>query len=86
MDTVANPRDKYGRLLAHIKLEDGSILNEELLSNGLAYADTRFPHSFKKEYIMLEKKAQKEKRGLWKNVRPEQMPKWRQKLTANKHE
>ncbi|MEN6385812.1 MAG: thermonuclease family protein [Phycisphaerales bacterium] len=84
MDLASNPRDKYGRLLAHIELEDGSILNKELLTNGFAYADTRFPHSFKKEYVALEKQAQKEKRGLWKNITLEQMPKWRQRTGATK--
>ena len=79
MDTHSNPRDKYGRLLAHIKLEDGTILNEELISNGLAYADPRFPQSFNKEYAQLEKQARKSKTGLWKKVTPDQMPHWRQK-------
>jgi micrococcal nuclease len=78
MDARSNPRDKYGRLLAHIKLEDGSILNEELISNGFAYADPRFPQSFNKEYAQLEKQAIKSKAGLWKNVTDDQMPKWRQ--------
>jgi micrococcal nuclease len=79
MDPRSKPRDKYGRLLAHIKLDDGSILNEQLILNGFAYADTRFPQSFNKEYALLEKQAMKSKTGLWKNVTPEQMPKWRQK-------
>jgi micrococcal nuclease len=80
MDARSNPRDKYGRLLAHIQLDDGSILNEELISNGFAYADTRFPQSFNKEYAQLEKQAIKSKTGLWKKVTIDQMPKWRQKI------
>ncbi len=78
MDTHSNPRDKYGRLLAHIQLGDGAILNEELISNGFAYADTRFPQSFNKEYAALEKQAIKSKAGLWEKVTVDQMPKWRQ--------
>ncbi|MCE5340237.1 MAG: thermonuclease family protein [Planctomycetaceae bacterium] len=79
MDARSNPRDKYGRLLAHIQLDDGGILNEELISNGFAYADPRFSQSFNKEYAQLEKQAMKSKAGLWKKVTPDQMPKWRQK-------
>jgi micrococcal nuclease len=79
MDRQANARDKYGRLLAHIQLEDGTILNEELISKGFAYADTRFPQSFNKEYALLEKQARKAKAGLWEKVTVDQMPKWRQK-------
>jgi len=78
MDRLANSRCKYGRLLCHIQLEDGKILNEELLIRGFAYADPRFPQSFNKEYAQLEKQARKAKAGLWKNVTIEQMPKWKQ--------
>jgi len=79
MDKLSNPRDKYHRLLGHIRLPDGRILNEELISNGFAYADPRFPHSFKKKYMQLEKNAKEQKIGLWKNATKDQMPKWRQK-------
>lgn len=75
----ANPRDKYGRLLAYIKLADGRILNEELISTGFAYADIRFKHPYYDKYIELETTARTNKIGLWKNVTPDQFPKWRQK-------
>jgi micrococcal nuclease len=70
-------RDKYDRLLAYIKLPDGGFLNEALLSEGLAYADTRFRHSFYHKYQQLEAAARSQKKGLWLSVKPEQMPKWR---------
>lgn len=79
LDKNANVRDKYGRLLAYIRLDDGKILNEELVINGFAYADTRFANSFNKEYVQLENDARKAKRGLWKNVTKDQMPAWRQR-------
>ncbi len=78
MDRLSKPRDKYKRLLCHIKLPNGKILNEELISEGFAYADPRFPHSFLEEYIQLEKEAKELKKGLWEKVKTEQMPKWRQ--------
>lgn len=56
---------------------DGRILNEELISQGFGYADTRFPHSFYKEYIQLEKTAENQKKGLWEKVTTDQMPQWR---------
>ncbi|MGA2915068.1 MAG: thermonuclease family protein [Sedimentisphaerales bacterium] len=77
MDKFSKPRDKYNRLLCFVRLADGRILNEELVSEGFAYADTRFPHSYYKEYIQLEETAKKEKRGLWEKVTPDQMPQWR---------
>ncbi len=79
LDNEKNSRDKYHRLLAYIQLPDGKFLNEELLSDGYAYADTRFKHSFYYKYNQLESLARKQKKGLWGAVTPDQMPKWRQK-------
>jgi micrococcal nuclease len=70
MDKLSKPRDKYHRLLAHIRLADGRILNEELVSQGFAYADTRFPHSYLEKYIQLEKTAIKEKKVCGKKLHP----------------
>jgi micrococcal nuclease len=80
MDKVSKPRDKYNRLLCFVKLADGRILNEELVSEGFAYADTRFPHSYFEKYIQLEKTAQKQKEGLWRKVTSDQMPQWHRKI------
>jgi micrococcal nuclease len=71
-------RGKYGRLLAYVRLPDGTYLNEALLKEGYAYADTRFRHSFYNKYKQLESAARSSKKGLWKEVKPEQMPEWRQ--------
>jgi len=68
LDTVGDVRDMYGRLLAYIRLDDGRILNEELIVNGLAYADLRFPHSQYDRYLRLQQEAMEQKAGLWKNV------------------
>ena len=76
MDKVSKTRDKYNRLLCYIRFADGRILNEELVSEGFAYADTRFPHSQFDKYIQLEKTAQKQKKRLWEKVAQNQLPKW----------
>jgi micrococcal nuclease len=85
LDKDRNSRDKYHRLLAYIQLPDGKFLNEELLSEGYAYAYLPFKHSLFNKYKQLESVARSQKKGLWAGVTPEQMPKWRQKrlhLTA----
>ena len=74
----ADTRDKYDRLLAYIQLPDGRFLNEVLLGEGFAYADTRFKHSFYHKYKQLESAARSSKKGLWEKVTPDQMPEWRQ--------
>jgi micrococcal nuclease len=82
LDERAKSRDRYGRLLAYIELQDGKFLNEELLSEGYAYADRRFRHSYYQKYLQLEAGARALGQGLWKAVTPEQMPPWLQRKQA----
>jgi len=63
-------RDKYGRLLAWVYLEDGRLLNQELIAQGYGYADPRFAHHLDKEFARLQAKAMHDKRGLWQNGTP----------------
>jgi len=83
LDPSRIPRDKYGRLLAYVYLEDpGEMLSELLISRGLAYADRRFAHVFKHEFVERERMAKRAKAGLWAGVTPQQMPAWRQRMDA----
>lgn len=68
------PRGKHGRLLAWVYLPDGRMLNRLLVEQGYAYADPRFDHHLKKEFRGLQNEAQHTKRGLWKNVRRQDLP------------
>lgn len=79
LDTVADQRDKYGRLLAYIRLPDGMILNERIIAEGFAYADLRFEHSFSDQYTQLQNEAIQHKLGLWKGVTRGQLPDWLRK-------
>lgn len=79
LDRQAGSRDRYQRLLAYIQLPDGRFLNEELLSQGFAYADLRFKHGYYQKYLQLEAGARSLKEGLWAHVTIDQMPQWRQK-------
>jgi len=88
LDRGKDTRGKYGRLLAYIQLPDGRFLNEALLTEGFAYADLRFRHSFYNKYRQLEALARSQKKGLWENVTRRQLPEWlqrkRPKLLSNK--
>jgi micrococcal nuclease len=79
LDQQAGNRDRYERLLAYIQLPDGRFLNEELLTEGFAYADMRFKHGYFQKYRQLEASARALKKGLWARVTVDQMPPWRQK-------
>ena len=55
------------------------MLNEELIRQGLGYADDRFRHMFRTRFTGLQKQAQSESRGLWEKVQPQQWPDWYRK-------
>jgi len=76
LEPYEQTRGRYGRLLAYVLLPDGAMLNEQLLTEGYAYADHRFDHVYKKRFEQLQKEAKKEKRGLWKKAKPSDWPDW----------
>ncbi len=76
IDTVSKSRDRYGRLLAYIHLEDGQDVNCLMIERGFAYADLRFAHSRFNEYNLAMNIAVENQTGLWQNVNPEQLPRW----------
>ena len=79
-------RDKYGRLLAYVYFGDPPrMLNEEIVSQGYGYADTRFPHAWRERFKQLEERARKKRAGLWAGVTLEQMPPWRQRYETWKN-
>lgn len=59
-------RDRYKRLLAHVILPDGRVLNEILLEEGLAEVFRKFRYSNKKRYLKLQRSAKKACVGIWK--------------------
>ncbi|MCK5225422.1 MAG: thermonuclease family protein [Planctomycetes bacterium] len=76
-------RGKYNRLLAYVQMPNDRFLNEVLLSEGFAYCDLRFNHSFYNKYKQLEAAARSSKKGLWKNVTRTQLPQWLQREKPN---
>jgi endonuclease YncB( thermonuclease family) len=80
LDDAGPSRDKYGRLLAYVRLPDGRVLDEILITEGYGYADLRFRHSLYKQYEQDMYRAKKAQKGLWKNVTEEQFPDWLQRM------
>ena len=58
-------KDRYGRTLAYVYLEDGTFLNAEIVKQGYGHAYTRFPFRFLEEFRRYESEARKAGRGLW---------------------
>lgn len=60
-------RDKYGRLLAYIYLENGEMLNEKLIKEGYAQVATYAPNvKYVDTFKNLQEEARKNKVGFWK--------------------
>lgn len=59
-------RGRYGRLLAHVELADGTVLNEALLTAGLVRFDARFMHRRYEAYRHLAAEARRAGVGIWK--------------------
>ena len=72
-------KDRYGRLVADILINDESI-NLELVQNGLAWHYTRYSGdlNFKQAQLI----AQKQKLGLWKSIKP--IPPWEYRVGTKK--
>ncbi len=59
-------RDKYGRLLAYVYLEDGTFVNADILKEGYAQLLTIPPNVKHVElFIRSQREARENNRGLW---------------------
>ena len=66
LEADVQPRDRYGRTLAYIFLEDGTCVNAELLSQGYARLLTIPPNvAHVDQFVALEREAVAQRRGLW---------------------
>lgn len=58
--------DVYRRTLAYVYLEDGTMINAELVRLGYATVMTVAPNvKYADKFILLQQEARKNKRGLW---------------------
>jgi micrococcal nuclease len=80
---AGDTRCRYGRLLAYAWLPDGRMYNELAIQEGYAYADTRYKHARRDQFIALESDARKNLKGLWQGVQPDGLPKWYKKTGLN---
>lgn len=65
-DTTQGDRDKYGRLLRFIFLDDGTDVNKEMIEMGFAFEYTYgLPYKYRDAYIVAEKYAHTNELGLW---------------------
>lgn len=60
-------KDRYGRTLAYVYLEDGTFVNAELVGRGYAMVMTVPPNvKYAKTFLSLQREARQANRGLWR--------------------
>ncbi|MBU0708808.1 thermonuclease family protein [Patescibacteria group bacterium] len=65
-DSTQGDRDKYGRLLRYVFLEDGTHFNKLMIIEGYAFEYTyQLPYKYQNEFKQAEIEARETKRGLW---------------------
>jgi micrococcal nuclease len=67
LELDVSERDKYGRILAYVYKENGEMINELLLKEGLARVAYVFPPNVKyvDQFQLLQREAQKKGLGIW---------------------
>ncbi|WP_374950192.1 thermonuclease family protein [Mucilaginibacter sp.] len=69
---IGNTKDRYGRTVAQIELQDGTNVNYEIVKQGFAWQYLAYSHNM--ELAGLEQHARENKLGLWQDVNP--TPPW----------
>ncbi|MCG6912244.1 MAG: thermonuclease family protein [Deltaproteobacteria bacterium] len=71
MEIGSESRDRYGRLLAYLFLEDGTFVNQDLISSGLAVFLYKPPNVEHADLLLqAQRSAMKGKKGLWGALSP----------------
>ncbi len=64
-DPTNTNRDRYSRLLRYVYLEDGRLVNIELINQGYGFAYIGFPFQKMAEFSAAQKTARSDNKGLW---------------------
>ncbi len=66
-DRTQGERDKYGRLLRYVFLQDGTNFNEFMIKEGYAHEYTYKgnPYKYQQQFIDAQREARENKKGLW---------------------
>jgi len=69
LEDGAEPRDRYGRVLAYVFLDNGVLVNGELIKKGLAHVLYHGPWMERfDELLQRQREAIREGRGIWAKV------------------
>jgi micrococcal nuclease len=69
-DPTNDNRDRYNRLLRYVYLEDGNLLQQEIIEQGFGFAYLNFPFQKKEQFAAAQASAKAANRGLWAACQP----------------
>jgi micrococcal nuclease len=61
-------KDKYGRTLAYIYLEDGTFVNAEIIKQGIGFAYIKYPFKYLDQFYAMEREARIKEIGFWSHT------------------
>lgn len=65
-DPTQGDKDKYGRLLRYVYLQDGTFFNKYMIEEGYAHEYTyNLPYKYQSEFKKAETQAREQNKGLW---------------------
>lgn len=65
-DSSQDSRDKYGRMLAYVFLQDGTLFNKHMIAEGFGHEYTyRTPYKYQMDFKAAEQSARVAQKGLW---------------------
>jgi len=65
LDYDRTRKDRHGRTLGYLWLENGTFVNFEIIRRGYGFAYTQFPFRYLDEFRLAERAAREEGAGLW---------------------
>ncbi len=76
--------DDYGRMVALVRLDNGILVNEELVKSGYAWVHVYYcKEAICRKWKQYEKQAQQERLGLWRERNPVAPWVWKRKRKRN---
>ena len=65
-DPTQDTRDKYGRLLVYVYIQDGTLYNQKMIQDGYAHEYTyQVPYQLQRKFQAAERQAREQGRGFW---------------------
>lgn len=67
-DSTNSDKDRYGRLLRYVFINDTILFNLQIIKDGYAYAYIKYPFIYMEQFMEAQRVARENKIGLWGDI------------------